>query len=136
RDEEISSRFITFVDEEGEVHTRCRLNDVLQEFDRSKYFLVEVDPNAKPNPVCRLFDKKALFEKEKQNKKKKQTAPESILKEVMFGWNVSAHDMEHKLNKACQFLDKGNKVKIDIVYKKGQKRVDKETQDEVVSTVV
>ena len=135
RDEEISSRFITFVDEQGQVHNRCRLNDILGDFDRSRYFLVEVDPAAKPNPVCRLMDKKALFEREKQSKKKKTVAPESILKEIVFGWNVSAHDMEHKLNKAVQFLDKGNKVKLDIVYKKGQKRVDKETQKEVIATV-
>lgn len=135
RDEEISSRFITFVDEEGQVHNRCRLSEILEEFDRSRYFLVEVDPSAKPNPVCRLLDKKHMFDKEKQSKKKKQTAPESVLKEIVFGWNVSAHDMEHKLNKAVQFLDKGNKVKIDIVYKRGQKRVDKETQKEVVTTV-
>lgn len=135
RDEEISSRFITFVDEKGQVHNRCRVNDILSDFDRSRYFLVEVDPSAKPNPVCRLFDKKAMFEREKASKKKKQTAPESILKEVVFGWNVSAHDMEHKLNKAIQFLDKGNKVKLDIVYKRGQKRVDKETQQEVIATV-
>jgi translation initiation factor IF-3 len=135
RDEEISARFITFVDEQGQVHNRCRLNDILNEFDRSRYFLVEVDPTAKPNPVCRLLDKKHMFDREKQSKKKKQTAPESILKEIVFGWNVSPHDMEHKLNKAIQFLDKGNKVKIDIVYKRGQLRVDKETQNAVVKTV-
>ncbi|KAI8638376.1 hypothetical protein BD408DRAFT_485555 [Parasitella parasitica] len=134
RDEEISARFITFVNEQGQVQDRCRVKDVLLEFDRSRYFLIEVDPTASP-PVCRLFDKKYLFEKEKSNKKKKQTAPESVLKEIVFGWNVSEHDMEHKLNKAAQFLDKGNKVKIDIVYKRGQKRVDKETQEQVVSTV-
>lgn len=134
RDEEISSRFITFVDEQGQVHNRARVNDILNDFDRSRYFLVEVDPLAKP-PVCRLLDKKALFEKEKQGKKKKQTTPESVLKEIVFGWNVSAHDMEHKLNKAIQFLDKGNKVKLDIVYKRGQKRVDKETQQQVIATV-
>ena len=57
------------------------------------------------------------------------------MKEIVFGWNVSEHDMEHKLNKAAQFLDKGNKVKIDIVYKRGQKRVDKETQEQVISIV-
>ncbi|CEP07477.1 hypothetical protein [Parasitella parasitica] len=134
RDEEISSRLITFVDEQGRVQERCRVKDILLEFDRSRYFLIEVDPTAKP-PVCRLFDKKYLFEKEKSNKKKKQTAPESVLKEIVFGWNVSEHDMEHKLNKAAQFLDKGNKVKVDIVYKRGQKRVDKDTQEQVVSTV-
>ncbi|OBZ85897.1 Translation initiation factor IF-3 [Choanephora cucurbitarum] len=135
RDEEITSRFITFVDEQGQVHHRSRVIDILSSFDRSRFFLVEVDPTAKPNPVCRLLDKKALFEKEKQSKKKKQTAPESVLKEIVFGWNVSAHDMEHKLNKAVQFLDKGNKVKIEIVYKRGQVRLDKEEQKKVIQTV-
>ncbi|KAI9483949.1 MAG: hypothetical protein EXX96DRAFT_560275 [Benjaminiella poitrasii] len=136
RDEEISARFITFIDENGQVHNRCRLSEILMEFDRSHYFLVEVDPTAKPNPVCKLFDKKTLFEKEKQNKKKKNhTAPESVLKEVTFGWNVSDHDMEHKLNKAIQFLDKGNKVKIDIVRKKGQNVVDQKAKAELVSRV-
>lgn len=135
RDEEITTRFITFVDEQGQVHNRCRVADILPSFDRSRFFLVEVDPTAKPNPVCRLLDKKVLFEKEKQSKKKKQTAPESVLKEIVFGWNVSPHDMEHKLNKAVQFLDKGNKVKIEIVYKRGQVRLDKEEQKKVVQTV-
>ncbi|OAD07950.1 hypothetical protein MUCCIDRAFT_154798, partial [Mucor lusitanicus CBS 277.49] len=88
RDEEISSRFITFVNEQGQVKERCRVKDVLMEFDRSRYFLIEVDPTVKP-PVCRLFDKKSLFEKEKLSKKKKQTSPESVLKEIVFGWNVS-----------------------------------------------
>ncbi|KAG1470550.1 hypothetical protein G6F56_002618 [Rhizopus delemar] len=135
RDEEIEARFITFVDEQGTVHSRCRLSQVLRQFDRTQYFLVEVDPSARPNPVCRLFDKKAMFEKEKTKKRNKTTAPDSVLKEVMFGWNVSAHDMEHKLNKACQFLEKGNRVKVDIVYKKGQNRVDKATQQEVIKSV-
>ncbi|KAI9302628.1 translation initiation factor IF-3, C-terminal domain-containing protein [Cunninghamella echinulata] len=107
----------------------------LQEFDRSLYFLIEVDPTSHP-PVCRLFEKKQLFEKEKANKKKKKTnTPEQITKEINFGWNVSLHDMGHKLTKAIQFLEKGNKVKIEILHKKGQQRVDKDTQQEVIDQV-
>ncbi|KAI8096548.1 uncharacterized protein BX664DRAFT_324240 [Halteromyces radiatus] len=134
RDEEITSRWITFVDQEGQVHQRQRLESTLQSFDRQLYFLVEVDPTAKP-PVCRLFEKKHLFDKQKANKKKKTVSSEQITKEIVFGWNVSLHDMGHKLGKAIQFLDKGNKVKIEIVYKKGQKRVDKETQQQVIAQV-
>lgn len=136
RDEEITSRFITFVDENGTVHQRKKLSMVLQEFDRSAYFLIEVDPTSNP-PVCRLFEKKQLFEKEKANKKKKKTSstPEQVTKEINFGWNVSLHDMGHKLSKAIQFLEKGNKVKVEIVHKKGQQRVDKETQRCVIDQV-
>ncbi|CAO3632014.1 unnamed protein product [Cunninghamella blakesleeana] len=136
RDEEITSRFITFVDENGTVHQRKKLTMALQEFDRSAYFLIEVDPTSNP-PVCRLFEKKQLFEKEKANKKKKKTSssPEQVTKEINFGWNVSLHDMGHKLCKAIQFLEKGNKVKVEIVHKKGQQRVDKETQQCVILQV-
>ncbi|KAI9033928.1 hypothetical protein CLU79DRAFT_726338, partial [Phycomyces nitens] len=135
RDEEITARFITLVDEKGEVHDRIRLSDALHQFDRSSYFLIEVDPSAKPNPVCRMFDKKAIFEKQKASKKKKQTAPESVLKEIAFGWNVSPHDMDHKLGRASQFLEKGNKVKVEIVSKKGQKRPDAAEQQKVIDQV-
>ncbi|ORZ11968.1 translation initiation factor IF-3, C-terminal domain-domain-containing protein [Absidia repens] len=135
RDEEITSRWITFVDEQGQMHPeRKRLDSVLQSFDRSLYFLVEVDPTSRP-PVCRLLEKKHLFDKHKANKKKKTVSSDQVTKEIVFGWNVSPHDMGHKLGKAVQFLDKGNKVKVDVVYKRGQKRVDKETQQEVIAQV-
>ncbi|KAL0090683.1 hypothetical protein J3Q64DRAFT_1706635 [Phycomyces blakesleeanus] len=136
RDEEITARFITLVDEKGQVHERIRLADALRRFDRSSYFLIEVDPSAEPNPVCRMFDKKAIFEKQKASKKKKQTTPESVLKEVSFGWNVSLHDMDHKLGRASQFLEKGNKVKVEIVSKKGQQRLDPKEQQKVIDQVI
>ncbi|KAG0170947.1 hypothetical protein DFQ28_009774 [Apophysomyces sp. BC1034] len=134
RDEEISSRFVTYVDAEGQLHGKSRLENVLQQFDRTKYFLIEVDSAARP-PVCRLFEKKALFEKQKASKKKKPVAPQNVLKEVMFGWNVSTHDLEHKLGKAIQFLEKGNRVKVDVVHKKGQKFLDPDTKQKVVNGI-
>ncbi|KAI7855604.1 translation initiation factor IF-3, C-terminal domain-containing protein [Circinella umbellata] len=134
RDEEITSRFITFIDDKGQVlEQRARLDDVLHSFDRSQYFLMEVQPGK--TPVCRLFDKKAMFEKQKQKKKTKQTNPEAVVKEIVFGWNVSEHDMEHKLGRAKQFLEKGNKVKIEITTKKGQQRLDKQEKAQVVERV-
>ncbi|CAO3576353.1 unnamed protein product [Absidia cylindrospora] len=113
---------------------RKQLDSVLQSFDRSLYFLVEVDPTSRP-PVCRLLEKKHLFDKHKASKKNKTVSSDQVTKEIVFGWNVSPHDMGHKLGKAVQFLDKGNKVKVDVVYKRGQKRVDKETQQQVIAQV-
>ncbi|KAI8145569.1 translation initiation factor IF-3, C-terminal domain-containing protein [Fennellomyces sp. T-0311] len=134
RDEEITARYITFVDEKGDVvEQRARLSDILQKMDRTLYFLMEVQPGKVP--VCRLFDKKAMFEKQKQKKKSKQGNPEAVVKEIVFGWNVSEHDMEHKLGRAKQFLEKGNKVKIEIVTKKGQQRLDKDEKAEVIDRV-
>ena len=136
RDGEITARFITYVDAEGQVvQQRAPLEQVLRQYDSSKYFLVQVGGG--PTPVCRLFEKKAMFERQKAKKKSKQVrTPEAIVKEIMLGWNVSAHDMEHKLRHAKQFLDKGNKVKIEIVNKKGQVRLTRDEQKEYVDRIM
>lgn len=134
RDEEIVSRYITFVNAEGEVQRRVPVKRVLDSIDRNQYFLIEVDPNANP-PVCRLFDKKLMFAKQKQQKKNKTAKPGGTEKEIQFAWNVSDHDMQHKLGKARQLLEKGNKVKIEIVTKKGQIRPSQPDQQEVIQRV-
>lgn len=130
RDEEIHAHTITYVDAHGQVHPRCSTDDIISSIDRKKFFLIEVDPHARP-PVCRLMDKKLMFDKQKQKTKKKPVE----MKEIVFGWNVTQHDMQHKLNKAISFLDKGNKVKIDIKSKRGQKRPEKQDQLDLVHLV-
>ncbi|CDS10012.1 hypothetical protein LRAMOSA02689 [Lichtheimia ramosa] len=136
RDGEITARFITYVDAEGQViQQRAPLEQVLRQYDSSKYFLVQVGGGS--TPVCRLFEKKAMFERQKAKKKNKQVrTPESIVKEIVLGWNVSAHDMDHKLRHAKQFLEKGNKVKIEIVNKKGQVRLTRDEQKEYVDRIM
>ncbi|GAB5589834.1 hypothetical protein Unana1_04734 [Umbelopsis nana] len=136
RDEEIVARFITLVDENGQVHRDIRTKQALANLDRQAYFLVEVDPLAEPHPVCRITPKKAMFEKTKAAKRQNSARPEAVLKEVTFGWNVSPHDMGHKLNKAEQFLAKGNKVRIEVVAKKGQQRLPRDAQEAVVEKIV
>jgi translation initiation factor IF-3 len=136
RDEEITARFITLVDETGQVHRDIRLKQALSNLDRQSFFLVEVDPQAEPHPVCRITPKKAIFEKTKAAKRQNIARPEAVLKEVTFGWNVSPHDMGHKLSKAEQFLTKGNKVRIEVVAKKGQQRLPRDAQEAVVEKIV
>lgn len=136
RDEEITSRFITLVDAEGTVHRDVRIKDALSKLDRQSQFLIEVDPLAEPHPVCRITPKKSVFEKNKAAKRQNTSRPEAVLKEVSFGWNVSPHDMGHKLQKAEQFLSKGNKVRIEVVAKKGQQRLPRDAQEEVVEKIV
>ncbi|KAI9312397.1 hypothetical protein BX666DRAFT_1881013 [Dichotomocladium elegans] len=134
RDEEITARFITFVDDKGQVlEQRIKLSQVLGQMDRQKYFLVQVTGGQLP--VCRLFEKKAMFERQKAKKKNSKASESAVTKEIMFGWHVSDHDMEHKLRHAKQFLEKGNKVKIEIVAKKNQVRPTKEEQMELVGRV-
>ena len=77
--------------------------------------LVEISPNANP-PVCRICDfGKFLYEKKIQDKLNKKNRTE--LKEVQLSPVISDHDLETKAKAACGFLEKGDKVKVSILFK-------------------
>ncbi|NPB04384.1 MAG: translation initiation factor IF-3 [Thermotogae bacterium] len=73
--------------------------------------VVEVSPNANP-PVVKIMDYgKYMYELKKKQKKKDRT-PE--LKEIELTPTIGEHDLQVKLKKAREFLEKGHKVKIEI----------------------
>ncbi|KAF9388873.1 hypothetical protein CPB97_000239 [Podila verticillata] len=125
RDEEIESQWIQYVSLEGNQGEQ-RLSAVLRTFDRSQYFLVEVDANAYP-PICKLFSKRELYEKAKAAKQaKKANAPAT--KELQLNWGTDAHDLEHKLSRSRGFLEKGYRLDIQINGKKGKNTTPQERE--------
>ena len=79
--------------------------------------LVEIVPNSNP-PVCKIIDygkyKYELSKKEKI-KKKKQTIIQ--VKEIRLSPKIEEHDFKFKSKNARKFLDQGNKVKLNILFK-------------------
>ncbi|KAG0038847.1 hypothetical protein BGZ82_010643 [Podila clonocystis] len=125
RDEEIESQWIQYVSLEGNQGEQ-RLSAVLRTFDRSQYFLVEVDANAYP-PICKLFSKRELYEKAKAAKQaKKSNAPAT--KELQLNWGTDAHDLEHKLSRSRGFLEKGCRLEVQINGKKGKNTTPQERE--------
>ncbi|KAF9900595.1 hypothetical protein EC991_007146 [Linnemannia zychae] len=123
RDEEIDCQWIQFVSPEGNLSEKP-LSSVLKTFDRSKFFLIEVDSNAQP-PICKLFSKKELYEKAKAAKQAKK-ANELSTKELQLNWGTDAHDLEHKLAKFRAFLEKGHRLEIQVNGKKGKSTTQQE----------
>ncbi len=77
--------------------------------------LVEVAPNANP-PVCRVVDYgKYRYELSKQDKAAKNNAAK--LKEIKFRVNIDQHDYVTKLRHAEAFLEKGNKVRVNLQFR-------------------
>lgn len=77
--------------------------------------LIEIAPNATP-PVCRIADfGKYKYELTKQEKEKKQH--HAKVKEVKFRVKIGAHDYETKMRHAEEFLEKGNKVKVNLQFR-------------------
>jgi len=100
-----------------------KIQDALRAAQNAGLDLVEVAPTANP-PVCRIVDfGKFKYEISKQDKEKKQAS--SKLKEIKFRVNISEHDYETKLRHAEEFLDRGNKVRVQLQFR-GRENAHKE----------
>ena len=79
--------------------------------------LVEVAPLAKP-PVCRILDfgkyLYALSKKEKESRKKHKVIE---VKEIKLTSKIENHDYLTKLNHARKFLEKGNRLKLTLMFR-------------------
>lgn len=92
-----------------------KTQDALRQAQGLGLDLVEVAPQATP-PVCRIVDYgKFKYEAAKHDKKEKNSS--SKLKEIKFRVNISKHDYETKLRHGEEFLDKGNKVRVQLQFR-------------------
>jgi len=79
--------------------------------------LVEVAPQASP-PVCRIIDfSKFKYDQEKKEREAKKHQKQGKLKEIRFKPNIDRHDYETKLKQALAFLNKKDKVKINLFFR-------------------
>ncbi len=100
-----------------------KIQDALRAAQQAGLDLVEVAPTAVP-PVCRIVDfGKFKYELAKHEKDKKHAT--SKLKEIKFRVNISSHDYETKLRHAEEFLDKNNKVRVQLQFR-GRENAHKE----------
>lgn len=77
--------------------------------------LIEINGNVTP-PIVRLQNySKYLFELKKQQKNKVKNTV--TCKEIQLNVNISEHDLKIKANKARDFINDGNKVKVVLTIK-------------------
>ncbi len=92
-----------------------RLPEALRRAEEMGLDLVEVAASANP-PVCRIVNfGKYRYELAKQEKDKKSHAGK--VKEVKFRVNIDQHDYLTKIRHAEEFLDKGNKLKVQLQFR-------------------
>jgi len=92
-----------------------RLNDALRKAQTLGQDLVEVAPTANP-PVCKIVDfGKFRYDISKHSKDKKPSG--SKLKEIKFRVNIDEHDYVTKVRHAEEFLDRGNKVRVQLQFR-------------------
>ena len=99
----------------GEQLGVMKLSDALRRADALGLDLVEVAPTANP-PVCKIVAiGKFRYDLSKQEKDKKSSG--ARLKEIKFRVNIDDHDYLTKIRHGEEFLDKGNKVRVQLQFR-------------------
>ena len=135
--EKIRASSLRVIGPEGEQLGILSRNKALELANQNELDLVEVAPQAQP-PVCRIMDfAKYKYEQEKKERQAKKHQVFIKIKEIRVKPKIEEHDYQVKLKKLYIFLDKGNKVKLNLFYRGremahlelGQRIIDRFIQD-------
>ncbi len=85
--------------------------------------LVEVSPKAQP-PVAKITDYGRMrYQKEKQLQKQKAKQKKIEVKDIRLSLRISPHDLDFRLQQAAKFLERGDKLKIEIILRGREKQL-------------
>ena len=129
--ERIRIRTVFLIDDEGTQVGEIPTPDALRMAQEKGLDLVEVAANQRP-PVCRIMDygKFKYQQKKKQiaSKKKQHTA---TIKEVRVRPKIAQGDLDVKVKRAREFLEKGDKVQITCLFR-GREMAHREVGEDVM----
>lgn len=115
--ERVRASEVRLVDEKGNQVGVVPIAQALKLASEATLDLVEVAPLASP-PVCRIMDfAKYRYEKARQDRENRQHQRATTLKELRFRPQIDDHDYQTKLRSLVKFLEKGNKVKVTLVFR-------------------
>lgn len=79
--------------------------------------LVEISPDANP-PVAKIINwGKYQYQKMKDQQRSRRASKVGELKQMRFGLKIGSGDLDIKLKKIRKFLEDGDKVRVQVVYK-------------------
>jgi len=79
--------------------------------------LVMINDKSEP-PVCKIIDYgKYKFTQEKKAKEAKKKQHNVSIKEVKMRYKIEQHDYKVRLNQALRFLQSGDKVKVNVIFR-------------------
>ena len=114
---EIRADKLRVVSENGEQLGIMSLRDALMRAEDAGLDLVEIAPTAKP-PVAKIIDYgKFRYHQQKKEKDSKKAQIQIKVKEIKLKPNIDTHDFQTKIKHAREFLVKGNKVRISIMFR-------------------
>lgn len=105
------------IGENGEQLGVLETPEAIRRAEEAGLDLVEVAPTATP-PACRIIDySKYKYEQEKREKEARKKQRVVHIKEVRMGPKIGEHDYQFKLRNLEDFLKRGDKVKVTMMFK-------------------
>ena len=93
------------------------MQDGIKNAEEAGLDLVEIAPTANP-PVCRIMDHSRFkYEQEKKEKEARKKQKIVHIKEIRMGPKIGEHDYQFKINHLMEFLKKGDKVKVTMIFR-------------------
>lgn len=117
----IRAASIRLIDENGAQLGVMTPQEAMVFATKAELDLVEIAPTAQP-PVCRIMDfSKFKYEQEKKDKEARKKQKTIQIKEIKFHPNIDEHDYDFKKKHIENFLKRGDKVKVTMVYRGREK---------------
>jgi translation initiation factor IF-3 len=83
--------------------------------------LIEVSPKAEP-PVCKIMDFGSFkYQKEKEAKQQRAASKEVEIKGIRLSFRIGENDLAVRRKQALKFLEKGHKVRIEMILRGREK---------------
>ncbi len=115
KNERIKAPELRLLGDEGQNLGIFTTQEALRMAKEQEMDLVEINPKAEP-PVAKIIDFGSFkYQKEKEARKQKIKSHVSEMKGIRLSIRISDHDMDVRKNQAQKFLDRGDKVKAEII---------------------
>jgi len=116
--EQIRISPIRLIDENDKQIGIVELQEALARAREAELDLVEVAPQSRP-PVCRILDYgKWRYAQQKKDQKAKAKRHEAELKEIRIKTpKIGEHDLQIKINRAREFLERGDRVQFTLRFR-------------------
>lgn len=92
-------------------------SEALNKADDLGLDLIEISPKADP-PVAKIMDwGKYQYQLTKERQRNRKSAKSSEMKQMRIGLKIGQGDLDVKLRKIRKFLENGDRVKIQVVFR-------------------
>lgn len=128
---------VRLVDQDGNMVGEIATEKAREMAEAAGMDLVEVSPDARP-PVCKIMDYgKVQYEKQKKqnNSSKPQKVHRQELKQLRLRAKTGQHDIDVKVRQARGFLERRDKVKINVMFK-GRENAHHERGREMLDKII